>query len=274
MSLQEQVTVWEREYKTLYQQNARSLHLLSQCRGENAKMEETNKLGLKLVENLKKQISKYRDSDQYGDDSLDPNTVRGYTAASPSSSSSSKSTSTSTSPSSSSSLSERAEDEDADKWRDRYLAEKRASEYLRAEVEDLQMEMEELKEKKMEAAAVHEAWEEEVTALFERLKANNVDTDHLFDAVQRNLSRMDINRKDVIGDGMDYKTLYEQSVVSKLVLIEQTSTEIQRLREVIKDQNPETFKNVLDKIARYHNLDGTEDTLFQLVIDVKNELKK
>ena len=82
---------------------------------------------------------------------------------------------------------------------------------------------------------------------------------------ERNLSRMDINRKDVIGDGMDYKTLYEQSVVSKLVLIEQTSTEIQRLREVIKDQNPETFKNVLDKIARYQNLDGTEDTLSQLV---------
>jgi len=243
MSLEEQVRVWQKEYTTLYHQKERGMRLLHQCKHENAKMEETNQLSVELVENLKKQISKYRDSDQFGD-------------------------------STSSTESDCAEIEDAMSWKERYFAEERASKYLRQEIDDLQNEMEELKEKKMEAAAVHEAWEEEVTSLFERMRENNVDTDHLFDAVRNGLSRIDINRMDVIGDGIDYRALYEQTVRSKMFLIEETSMEIQRLREVIKDQNTETFKNVLDRVARYHNLDGTDDTLFQLAIDVKNELNK
>jgi len=222
--------VWQREYTTLYHQNERGQRLLSQCQSEKSKMEQTAQLSTELVANLKAQITKYRDSDQFVDRALS--------------------------------------DSDSDKdWKSRYLTEKRQSQYLRDEIADLETQMEELKEKKFEADQVHEAWEEEVTSLFERLRANNVDTDHLFDAVQRGLSRIDINRKDVVGDGTDYKALYQQSVASKLHLIDQTSAEIQRLREVIKFQNPEGFKFVLDKVARYHNLDGKDDTLFQLIVD-------
>jgi len=249
MSADEKVEVWEREYSRLTVQNQRSMQLLEQCRSENAKMQETNRLGLQLVENLKQQIAKYRDGSGRSPADDDGPAVSFEIGT--------------------------AGDRDMDEvasWRSQYLTEKRTSEYLRAEIDDLQHEMDELRERKLEAEAVHEAWEEEVTAMFEKLEASNVNTDHLFDAVQRGLSRIDIKREDVLGrlgGAVNYQELYEETVASKLKLLESSSAEIQRLREVIKSQNTETFKHLMDRVARYHNLDGTDDTLFQLIVDAQ-----
>merc|ERR1712233_136540 len=98
--------------------------------------------GLTLVDNLKKQIEKYQNNDSFniGDD----------------------------------------DENDIPSWKSRYLSEKRTSEYLRAECEDLQNEIEELKENNnknenvnndnnenelLEAslAIANQAWMEEIT---------------------------------------------------------------------------------------------------------------
>ena len=71
-------------------------------------------------------------------------------------------------------------------------------------------------------------------------------------------------------DDANYKQLYYDAVQSKLELINKTSEEIQNLRRIIYNHNRnEIYKKLFDRIVRYHNLDGTEDTLFQLMIDAE-----
>merc|ERR1712228_700783 len=179
----------------------------------NNKMNQTNKMGINLVDNLRKQIEKYQNNDSFNINDND--------------------------------------DDDIDNWKSRYLSEKRTSEYLRAECEDLQNEIEELKENNdnnnktsesvnndqddselLEAslAIANQAWMEEITTLLEQFKNNNTNNYNLNDL--RN--------------------------------------EMQNLRRIIYNHNRnEVYKSLFDRIVRYHNLDGNEDTLFQLMIDAE-----
>merc|ERR1711971_261951 len=95
----------------------------------------TNKMGINLVNNLRKQIEKYQDNDSFN--------LNG-------------------------------DDDAIDNWKSRYLSEKRTSEYLRAECEDLQNEIEELKENNQQSNASVNNKEEESALLEASLAiANN-----------------------------------------------------------------------------------------------------
>ena len=106
-SLSEQNAVLKEEYIKLQKREERGLKLIKSLKEENDRMNQTNKMGINLVENLRKQIEKYQNNDNFN---IDDN------------------------------------EDDIDNWKSRYLSEKRTSEYLRAECEDLQNEIEELKE--------------------------------------------------------------------------------------------------------------------------------
>jgi len=268
MSLEEQVRVWEREYKMLYQKWQNDVHehrqredkevkLIKQYQAENAKMARTNQMGVALVENLKKQILKYQNNDHF--EAKDQNSGDGHGNAS----------------------------EDIESWKTRYIAEKRTSEYLREECEDLQTEIEVLKEKSAAPAVtgsaaekeeldkvlavVNEAWEEEVTALIEQFRDNDIDVDEFRSNFSRKLNKMassssSASAKD--NEQTDYEALYREAVRSKMALVEQSSLEIQKLRQIIRSQNNTVYRSVFDRIVRYHNLEnGEEDTLFQLMVD-------
>merc|ERR1712130_128605 len=210
--------------------------------------------GLTLVDNLKKQIEKYQNNDSFniGDD----------------------------------------DENDIASWKSRYESEKRTSQYLRAECEDLQNEIEELKENNhtqtndnddneselLEAslAIANQAWMEEITALLEQFKSSNTNGYNLTDL--RHAMQTEVNKKKEMllspnnnrSNNMDYKSLYIDAVQSKMKLLEQTSEEIQNLRQIIFNHNRnEVYQKLFDKIVRYHNLDGKEDTLFQLMIDAE-----
>merc|ERR1712154_303612 len=126
---------------------------------------------------------------------------------------------------------------------------------------------------------VNEAWEDEVTSLLEQFKNDNTD---LFEYDLKDLKsemRKELNKKkkeilnirDSNMKQVDYKILYNDLVQSKLELIDKTSQEIQKLRQIIYDQNNETYKNIFDRIVRYHNLDGGGEAnhLYQLIVDAK-----
>jgi len=261
MSLDEQVRVWEREYQMLYkkwqqdvqehrQREDKEVKLIKQYQAENAKMARTNEMGVALVENLKKQILKYQSNDHF--EANDQKHGDG------------------------------TDNEDIDSWKSRYIAEKRTSEYLREECEDLQTEIEVLKEKSAAPAmagsaaaaekeeldkvlaVVNEAWEEEVTALIEQFRDNDIDVDEF----RSNFSRKLMASAKSSEDNVDYEALYREAVRSKIALVEQSSLEIQKLRQIIRSQNNTVYRSVFDRIVRYHGLeDGEEDTLFQLMVD-------
>merc|ERR1712176_192535 len=162
-------------------------------------MDQTNKMGLTLVDNLKKQIQKYQNNDSFniGDD-----------------------------------------ENDIASWKSRYESEKRTSQYLRAECEDLQNEIEELKEKNhkqtndedeheselLEAslAIANQAWMEEITALLEQFKNSNTNGYNLTDL--RHAMQTEVNKKkemllspnNNLSNNMDYKSLYIDAVQSKM----------------------------------------------------------
>merc|ERR1719361_3051515 len=178
-------------------------------------MNQTNKMGINLVDNLRKQIEKYQNNDSFNID----------------------------------------DNNDIDKWKSRYLSEKRTSEYLRAECEDLQNEIEELKENNdnnnktsqsvnndqddselLEAslAIANQAWMEEITTLLEQFKNNNANNYNLNDL--RNEMQKEVNKKkeEMLSpsnrtnysndnDAINYKLLYHDAVQSKMQLIDKTS---------------------------------------------------
>eukprot|EP00485_Elphidium_margaritaceum_P012679 CAMPEP_0202706056 /NCGR_PEP_ID=MMETSP1385-20130828/18537_1 /ASSEMBLY_ACC=CAM_ASM_000861 /TAXON_ID=933848 /ORGANISM="Elphidium margaritaceum" /LENGTH=240 /DNA_ID=CAMNT_0049364439 /DNA_START=32 /DNA_END=754 /DNA_ORIENTATION=- len=220
MSTQQQCDVWKDEYIKLYKKSQKEMRIVQQYQQEMEKMTETNQMGEKLIEQLQKQLSKYESADSDMDDDGD----------------------------------------EVDVWKDRYLSEKRTSQYLRKECEDLQYEMEELKhastdDEQQQVKGVVElanaAWEQHVISLIEE------------------------NNK--YKEAMEYRARYEEAMVSKLRLIEEASQEIQRLRDIIKSIHTQTQRNVkrdrdykelLEKVIRYHNLDDQGgNTLYQLVID-------
>ena len=87
-------------------------------------MEQTNKLRIKLIENLRKQIEKYQNNDIIKDEDNDNDDNNDVISD------------------------EYDDDNDRDNinnWKQRYLTEKRTSEYLPAECEDLQNEIENLR---------------------------------------------------------------------------------------------------------------------------------
>lgn len=258
MDVNEQNEVLIEEYLKLQKREDRGLKLIQSLKDENDKMDQTNKMGLTLVDNLKKQIEKYQNNDSFkiGDD-----------------------------------------EHDLASWKSRYESEKRTSQYLRAECEDLQNEIEELKENKHKEtndkddneselldaslAIANQAWMEEITALLEQFKDSNTTGYNLTDL--RHAMQTEVNKKKESillspnnnnrSNDMDYKSMYMDAVQSKLQLLEQTSKEIQNLRQIIFNHNRnEVYQQLFDRIARYHNLDGQEDTLFQLMIDA--ELRK
>lgn len=148
--------------------------------------------------------------------------------------------------------------DDLNLWKSRYLTEKRTSEYLRAECEDLQNEIEDLKNENIDSKnIVNEAWAEQVAVLIEEQKGNAMEVE------------AEVEPEPQAAAETDYKALYAELVQSKLRLVDETSGEIQRLRKIIYSQNTTVYRNLFDRIARYHNLDGTEDQLFQLIIDAQ-----
>jgi len=269
MSLEEQVRVWEREYRMLHQKwqsdqqesrkrEDKEVKLIKQYQAENAKMARTHQMGMALVENLKKQILKYQRDDHFAQAGADAESGADVR-------------------------------EDMESWKTRYIAEKRTSEYLREECEDLQNEIEVLKEKGADGAAaagsrekeeldkvlavVNEAWEEEVTALIEQFRDNDIDVDEFRSNFSRKL--MAAGRASEAGaepccDDCDYEALYKEAVRSKLALIERSAAEIQSLRQIIHSQNNTVYRSVFDRIVRYHNLDGgEEDTIFQIMVNAE-----
>eukprot|EP01084_Bolivina_argentea_P067621 123112_1 len=255
MTMEQRLGVWREEYIKLFNKSQTELaewhrtedkrmKIIKQYQIENDRMSQTNKLSVQLVESLKKQIEKYQNNDNFD-------------------------------------LNDHSNDDEIDTWKARYLTEKRTSQYLRAECEDLQNEIEELKENTANAATdidqaqdntnndleemlkvVNEAWADEVATLIERYQSN---PSHDF----KNKIRMSFDKKkQQLFDDEDYEGLYHQVVQSKLELIQQTSGEIQRLRQIIGSQNHTLYRNIFDRIVRYHNLEGgDEDTLFQLMVD-------
>merc|ERR1712013_142147 len=156
--------------------------------------------------------------------------------------------------------------------------------------EDLQTEIEVLKEKggddekdtvpssKSEReeldsvlAVVNSAWEEEVTALIEQFRDNDIDVEQFRTNFSRKVQMASKGSADAqCCDECDYEAMYKEAVQSKVRLAEQSSVEIQRLRQIIRSQNslPTVYRSVFDRIVRYHNLDGgEEDTIFQIMVD-------
>merc|ERR1719410_636589 len=132
-----------------------------------------------LVDNLRKQIEKYQSNDTFNIDDDD-------------------------------------NDNEIENWKSRYLSEKRTSEYLRLECEDLQNEIEELKENNqsnehsndnsndnkndselLEAslAIANQAWMEEITTLLEQFKNSNTNNYNLNDL--RNEMQREVDKKKV-----------------------------------------------------------------------------
>lgn len=277
MSLEEQVRVWEREYRMLHQKWQSDVHehrqredkevkLIKQYQAENAKMARTNEMGVALVENLKKQILKYQNNDHFEAEKEKGN-------------------------------GNDSNHLDVESWKTRYIAEQRTSEYLREECEDLQTEIEVLKEKGPSSSAaagsamnsssapamarqesekaemdkvlavVNEAWEEEVTALIEQFRSNDIDVDEFRNNFSRKLMANAV-KDAVMENACDYEAMYTEAVKSKMRLIEVSSIEIQKLRHIIRSQNGTVYRSVFDRIVRYHNLEGgEEDTIFQIMVD-------
>merc|ERR1719242_531293 len=164
-------------------------------------MNQTNKMGINLVDNLRKQIEKYQNNDSFNiDDDNDNN--------------------------------------DIDKWKSRYMSEKRTSEYLRAECEDLQNEIEELKENNqskqasdnkselLEAslAIANQAWMEEITTLLEQFKNNETNNYNLSDLRDEMQKEVNKKKEELLSPNnkkgtLNYKELYFDAVQSKLTLI-------------------------------------------------------
>merc|ERR1719410_3293484 len=165
-----------------------------------------------LVDNLRKQIEKYQSNDTFNIDDDD-------------------------------------NDNEIENWKSRYLSEKRTSEYLRLECEDLQNEIEELKENSqsnkdsndtnndskndnelLEAslAIANQAWMEEITTLLEQFKNSNTNGYNLTDL--RHAMQTEVNKKKEMllsprpnnhkSNDMDYKSLYLDAVESKMKLVE------------------------------------------------------
>eukprot|EP01084_Bolivina_argentea_P036645 67775_1 len=230
MDINEQVKIWKEEYIKLFnsiqqertewtKRDEKRIILIKQYKEENEKMSKANKLTMRLVENLKKQIEKYQKNDTFNVNNDE--------------------------------LNEKSK-QDVDNWKTRYVTEKRTSEYLRAECEDLQIEIEELKDTNNNTSIniINEAWEKEVTTLIQ-------------------------STEQIEEQKINYKSLYQELVKDKMKLVNKTSQEIQHLRQIIYSQNTTVYKNIFDRIARYHNLNGgDEDTLFQLIIDAQLQNKK
>merc|ERR1719361_2798640 len=186
-------------------------------------MNQTNKMGINLVDNLRKQIEKYQNNDSFNID----------------------------------------DNNDIDKWKSRYMSEKRTSEYLRAECEDLQNEIEELKENNdnnnktsqsvnndqddselLEAslAIANQAWMEEITTLLEQFKNNETNNYNLSDLRDEMQKEVNKKKEELLSPNnkrgtLNYKELYFDAVQSKLTLIHKTSEEIQNLRRIIFNHN-------------------------------------
>ena len=276
MSADEQCLILKQEYIKLQKREQKGLKLIKQYQQENDKMEKTNKLGIKLIENLRKQIEKYQNEDikiiinkeEYGQNQE-----------------------------------EEEDEEELNKWKSRYETEKRTSQYLRAECEDLQIEVEELKKQNDGSinnknnnnndddddskqqkilSLINQVWEEEVTALIEQYNdtqnINNLKSEmkQQFNKTKDEILLSSSTSNNISNNNyINYKLLYEQVVESKLKLVQETSQEIQKLRKIIYNQNTTLYKSLFDRIVRYHNLEGgDEDTIFQLITDAQLKSNK
>eukprot|EP01083_Nonionella_stella_P221223 790586_1 len=187
MDINEQVKIWKEEYIKLFnsiqqertewtKRDEKRIILIKQYKEENEKMSKANKLTMRLVENLKKQIEKYQKNDTFNVNNDE--------------------------------LNEKSK-QDVDNWKTRYVTEKRTSEYLRAECEDLQIEIEELKDTNNNTSIniINEAWEKEVTTLIQ-------------------------STEQIEEQKINYKSLYQELVKDKMKLVNKTSQEIQHLRQI------------------------------------------